>query len=125
MEKVSLEEKNLMRRYIGKSDLIQLVPDNLKRADKLNAEQIRRRNKLRNKMKTHLNKEMKRLGNKDTMQIGARKTKKRDQSIEGLRPTDKHHINNKPQNKPQKPNSNNSSLKPTIKRNIEMEGNEE
>jgi hypothetical protein len=47
-------------------------------------------------MKTHLNKEMKRLGNKDTMQIGTRKTKKRDQSIEGLRPTDKHHINNKP-----------------------------
>lgn len=125
MEKVSLEEKNLMRRYIGKSELIQLVPDNLKRADKPNAKQIRRRNKLKDKMKTHLNKEMKKLGNKDTMQIGTRKTKKRDHSTEGLRPTDKHHINNKPENKPQKPNSNNSNLKPTIKRNIDVEGNEE
>lgn len=121
MEKIGLEEKNLMRRRTGKTDLIQLVPNHLKRVDKPSEEHIQRRDKLKNKMKNRLHKEMNKMDDSNNMQIGMRKTKKHDRTTEGLHPTDKHHINTEKEQKPQS----NKPLKPIVKRNVEVEGDEE
>lgn len=117
MEKISFEEKNLMRRNTGKTNLIQLIPDHLKRVEKPDEEFVECRNKLKNKMKNRLHKEMGKMEDETRMEIGTKRTNKKDSSIEGLHPTDKHPISS------QKPQPN-RHLKPTVKRNIEAEGDE-